>query len=139
MRKGRVLIVDDEIGQYEIMRLYLEPLPLEIQVAEGTAQAIKALSADRFDAILCDFVMDGGGGLEVLRFAQSRGIQTPTIVITGYGDEETVEDCFSAGAFDFLSKPLDRLSLIAVLRRALLRSGLIFEEVNVKLAERFVL
>ncbi len=136
MRKGRVLIVDDEIGQYEIMRLYLEPLPLEIQVAEGTAQAIKALSADRFDAILCDFVMDGGGGLEVLRFAQSQGIQTPTIVITGYGDEETVEECFSAGAFDFLSKPIDRLSLIAVLRRALLRSGLIFEEVNAKPAER---
>ncbi len=138
MRKGRVLIVDDEIGQYEVMRLYLEPLPLEIQVAEGTAQAIKMLSADRFDAVLCDLVMNGGGGIEVLQFVQSRGIQTPMIIITGYGDEETAEECFAAGAFDFVSKPIDRLSLIAVLRRALLRSGLIFDEVGAKPSERSI-
>ncbi len=138
MRKGRVLIVDDEIGQYEVMRLYLEPLPLEIQVAEGTAQAIKMLSADRFDAVLCDLVMNGGGGIEVLQFVQSRGIQTPMIIITGYGDEETAEECFAAGAFDFVSKPIDRLSLIAVLRRALLRSGLLFDETNTKAPERLV-
>ncbi len=138
MRKGRVLIVDDEIGQYEVMRLYLEPLPLEVQVAEGMAQAIKMLSADRFDAVLCDLVMNGGGGIGVLQFVQSRGIQTPMIIITGYGDEETAEECFSAGAFDFISKPIDRLSLIAVLRRALLRSGLIFDEVAAKPSERSV-
>lgn len=138
MRKGRVLIVDDEVGQYEVMRLYLEPLPLEIQVAEGTAQAIKMLSADRFDAVLCDLVMNGGGGIEVLQFVQSRGIQTPMIIITGYGDEETAEECFSAGAFDFVSKPIDRLSLIAVLRRALLRSGLIFDELGTKPSERSI-
>jgi len=136
MRKGRVLIVDDEVGQYEVLRLYLEPLPLELHVAEGTGQAIKMLSADRFDAVLCDLVMNGGGGIEVLRFVQSRGIQTPTIVITGYGDERTAEECFAAGAFDFVAKPIDRLSLLAVLRRALLRSGLIFEEVSAKQPER---
>jgi len=136
MRKGRVLIVDDEIGQYEVLRLYLEPLPLEIHVAEGTGQAIKMLSADRYDAVLCDLVMNGGGGIEVLRFVQSRGIQTPMIVITGYGDEQTADECFAAGAFDFVAKPIDRLSLLAVLRRALLRSGLIFEEVSAKQPER---
>jgi len=136
MRKGRVLIVDDEVGQYEVLRLYLEPLPLEIHVAEGTGQAIKMLTADRFDAVLCDLVMNGGGGLEVLRFVQSRGIQTPMIVITGYGDEQTADECFAAGAFDFVAKPIDRLSLLAVLRRALLRSGLIFEEVSAKQPER---
>ncbi len=138
MRKGRVLIVDDEIGQYEVMRLYLEPLPLEVQVAEGTAQAIKMLSADRFDAVLCDLVMNGGGGIEVLQFVRSRGIQTPMIIITGYGDEETAEECFAAGAFDFVSKPIDRLSFIAVLRRALLRSGLLFDDGNTKAPERLV-
>jgi len=136
MRKGRVLIVDDEVGQYEVLRLYLDPLPLELHVAEGTGQAIKMLSADRYDAVLCDLVMNGGGGIEVLRFVQSRGIQTPMIVITGYGDEQTAEECFAAGAFDFVAKPIDRFSLLAVLRRALLRSGLIFEEVDSRPPER---
>ncbi len=126
--KGRVLVVDDEVGQYEILRLYLESLPIEVLVAEGTAAALKLLGTERYHAILCDLVMAGGGGMEVLRFVKSQGIPTPVLIVTGYGDEETAEECLSAGAFDFVSKPVDRLSLIAVLRRALLRSGLIFDE-----------
>jgi DNA-binding NtrC family response regulator len=58
------------------------------------------------------------------------------IVITGYGDEQTAEECFAAGAFDFVAKPIDRLSLLAVLRRALLRTGLIFEEGDSRAPER---
>ncbi|MFB3817330.1 MAG: sigma-54-dependent transcriptional regulator [Candidatus Methylomirabilales bacterium] len=129
MTKARVLIVDDEQSQYEILRRYLEPYPVEVQVADGTAEALRRLSGERFQAVLCDLVMAQGGGMEVLRFAHSRAIQTPVIIITGYGDEETAEECLTAGAFDFISKPVDRLSLLAVLRRALLRSGLLFEEI----------
>jgi DNA-binding NtrC family response regulator len=102
---------------------------VETQVADGTAAAIRRLSGERFEAVLCDLVMTQGGGMAVLRFMQSRGIRTPVIIITGYGDEETAEECLAAGAFDFISKPVDRLSLLAVLRRALLRSGSPFEEI----------
>ncbi len=129
MSKPRVLIVDDEESQYEILRRYLQAYPVEVEVASGTAQAIERLCAERFQAVLCDLVMAAGGGMAVLRFAQSHGIQTPVIIITGYGDEETAEECLTAGAFDFISKPVDRLSLLAVLRRALLRGGLLFEEI----------
>ena len=136
MPGGQVLIADDEVGQYEILREYLQRLPIEVQVAEGTAAAIKMLSAERFHAVLCDLVMPGGGGREVLRFVRSQGLQTPIIMVTGYGDEESVDECLTAGAFDFISKPVDRLSLISVLRRAMLRSGLIFEEVTTRSVER---
>jgi len=129
MTRARVLIVDDEHSQYEILRRYLEPHPVEVQVADGTAEALRRLGGERFQAVLCDLVMAQGGGMEVLRFVRSRAIPTPVIIITGYGDEETAEECLTAGAFDFISKPVDRLSLLAVLRRALLRSGLLFEEI----------
>ena len=56
----------------------------------------------------------GEGGREVLRYARAHGIQTPVVIITGYGDEETAEECLAAGAFDFVSKPVDRLSLLGV-------------------------
>lgn len=129
MRKGRVLIVDDEVGQCELMRLYLQPLPLEIHVADGTEAAITLLSSqERFHAVFCDLVMPGGGGKEVLRFVRCRGIQTPVIIVTGYGDQESADECIAAGAFDFISKPAERHLLVACLRRALLRSGLIFEQ-----------
>jgi len=130
MPKGRVLIVDDEPGQTEILRGFLHPCPIETKTANSTAAALQLMAAERFHAVLCDLVMEGGGGLEVLRFVRSQGLQTPVIIITGYGDEETAEECLSAGAFDFISKPIDRLSLIAVLRRALVRTGLIFNEVR---------
>ena len=130
MAKGRVLIVDDDASEAKIFRFYLEALPVEVKVASGTAEATALLGSERFHAVLCDLVMDGGGGLEVLRFVQSQGLQIPVIIITGYGNEGTAEECVAAGAFDFVAKPVDRLSLVAVLRRALLRGGLLFEEIT---------
>ena len=136
MSRGRVLIVDDEVEQSELLRLHLESLPINVQVAERAESAIKLLSTERFHAVLCDLVMPGDGGREVLRFVQSQDLQIPVIIITGYSDEETAEECLSAGAFDFVSKPIDHLSLLGVLRRALLRSGLIFEDMTERPVER---
>ncbi len=125
---GRILLVDDEVDQVMILRLHLKDLPLEIAVAEGPAAAIQVLRRQPVHAVVCDLVMPGGGGQEVLRFVRSQGLSVPCIIVTGYGDEETAEECAAAGAFDFISKPVERLALLAVLRRALLRSGLICEE-----------
>ncbi len=130
MARGRVLIVDDDASESKIFRFYLEELPIDVKVANGTAEATTFLGSERFHAVLCDLVMDGGGGLEVLRFVQSQGLQIPVIIITGYGTEGTAEECVAAGAFDFVAKPVDRLSLVAVLRRALLRGGLLFDEIT---------
>ncbi len=128
MPGGRVLLADDQAGQLDILEMYLQGLPLDICRVEGTALALQRLSQERFHAVLCDLLMPGGGGLEVLRFVRSHGLSTPVIILTGYVDEESVEACVAAGAFDFLAKPIDRLAVVAVLRRALLRSGLMFEE-----------
>ncbi len=126
--RGRLLVADDEAGQIEIIRVYLKQFPIDVHMADGTASAIQALTADRFHAVLCDLLMDGGGGLEVLRFVRTQGIQTPVMIMTGYGDSDTAEECLGAGAFDFITKPIERLSLLAVLRRAFLRSGLALAE-----------
>ena len=128
MVRPSVLIVDDEIGHTEILQYYLKDYPLEVQVADGPAVACQRLSRQRFHAVICDLVMPGGGGREVLRFTQCQGLPTPVIIITGYADEESAEECARAGAFDFVAKPVERFTLLAVLRRALLRSGLVFEE-----------
>jgi DNA-binding NtrC family response regulator len=124
----RLLIADDRPDERETFEACFKPLGLEVIGVATAAEAVQRLRAERFHAVLCDLVMAAGGGMEVLRFTRSHGIQTPVIIITGYGDEETAEECLAAGAFDFVSKPVDRLSLLGVLRRALLRSGLLFEE-----------
>ena len=124
MVQGRVLIVDDEAGCCRLLQEHLSGLPLDIQVAYDTGTALRLLSVERFHSVFCDMMMPGGGGKEVLRFVRAQAIQTPITIITGYGDEEIADECFAAGAFDFISKPIRRSALITILRRALLRSGL---------------
>ena len=127
MLLGRALIIDDDPAGQALLRHCLEPLPLEIQVADGPEAATKLLASERYHAVFCDLVTGGGGGLGVLRYLQGQGIHTP-VIITGHEDKGNANECFAAGAFDFISKPFDRDSLIPVLRRAFIRSGLIFEE-----------
>jgi DNA-binding NtrC family response regulator len=136
MPRPRVLVIDDEPCQAEFLKGFLEPLPLDVRISPGTEAAIELLATERFHAVLTDLVMPGGGGTAVLDFVQSQGLQTPVIIVTGYADQESAEECTTAGAFDFISKPVDPLALVAVLRRALLRSGLIFEEITTRPVER---
>ena len=129
MPKGRILIVDDDPEQLELLSSILGSIPFDIQTADSTSAATQALADGRFHAVICDLVMPGGGGAEILHFARRQQIQVPIIILTGYADEEMAEMCTGLGAFDFVAKPVDRLSLVAVLRRALLRSGLVFAEI----------
>jgi DNA-binding NtrC family response regulator len=129
MSRGRILIVDDQPEQLQMISSILRSLPFEIQTADSTSAATEWLARERFHAALCDLVMPGGGGAEILHFVRQHRIQTPIIILTGYAGADIAEMCMGLGAFDFVAKPFDRLSLIAVLRRALLRSGLMFEEI----------
>jgi DNA-binding NtrC family response regulator len=129
MSKGRLLIVDDDPEQLELLSAILNAVPIEIETADSTPAATRALAGARYHAAICDLVMPAGGGAEILHFTRQHGIQTPIIILTAYADAHIAEVCAGLGAFDFVAKPVDRLSLVAVLRRALLRSGLIFEEI----------
>jgi len=128
MPDRHVLLVEDEPGQVEILRSALRGVPVKLHAAASVAAAIEALRRQRFDVVLCDLVMPGGGGMEVLGAVRRLNLPTPVIIVTGYGDEESLAECVTAGAFDFISKPVERLTLRAVLCRALLRSGLICTE-----------
>ena len=127
MALGRALIIEDNPAEQELFRRCLEPLPLDIQVADGRASATKLLATERFDAVLCDLSTDGGRGLEVLRFIQGHGIHTP-VIVTANADEGNANELRAAGAFEFIAKPFDRHALTQVVRRAFLRNWLLFKE-----------
>jgi len=124
MSGGRLLIVEDDLSQAEGLRQALKALPVEVQVRPSAAAACQRLQQQPpVHAVLCDLVRPGGGGLAVLQFLRSQGGVTPVILVTG--DEANATACLTAGAFDCVSKPVERAELLAVVRRALLRSGLL--------------
>ena len=124
-QKKKILIVDDEASEAKIFRFYLEALPVDAKVAHSTAEATSLLSSERFHAVLCDLVVEGGGGLEVLRFVQSQGLQIPVIIITAFGSVETAVAAMKAGAYDYVTKPIDYDALVLVVHRAMERQNLI--------------
>ena len=113
MAKPTVLIVDDEPDLVELVTLTLERMNLATASAGNLAAARELLSQRRFDLCLTDMRLPDGDGLDLVAWIEEQLPQLPVAVITAHGNIETAVRALKAGAFDFVSKPLD----LGVLRR----------------------
>jgi DNA-binding NtrC family response regulator len=125
---GRILIVQGEANESDVLRLSPKSLRLQVATATGAEAAIKKLEQERFHAIISSLGMADGKAKEILRYLKGRGIETPVIIIADRGDFSVAEEYHAAGAFDFMVLPMDHYVLTSVIRRALLRSGLMFPD-----------
>ncbi|MBI2619649.1 MAG: sigma-54-dependent Fis family transcriptional regulator [Ignavibacteriales bacterium] len=128
-----ILVVDDEKSIRDSIKMILEYEGYAIQFAENGQQALQKLGAEIVDAVLLDVKMAGMDGLEVLQKVKEKKSEMPVIMISGHGTIETAVEATKLGAFDFLSKPLDRDKLIITVRNALQQARLVDE--NRKLQE----
>jgi DNA-binding NtrC family response regulator len=127
MPRGRLLVVQDEAKDSEALRLHLKSVPVNVDTANGIEAAVEILGEKRFHAIIVE-VGSGDAVREILRFMRARKIETPAVIIVDRGDLNLAEEYHAAGAFEFMVNPIDRYVFLRVIRRALLRSGLIFPE-----------
>src|SRR2546425_8322066 len=116
----RVLVVDDELGPREALRMLLKPA-YHIQTAENGRAALDALEWFRPDVVIMDIKMPEIDGLELLQRVKTADRTIEVIMITAYASLETVKHALTNGAFEYLIKPFARQDLEAVVRRALLR------------------
>ena len=119
MVKGQVLIVDDEPDIRELLELTLGRMNLETRAAENLGEAHELLEQFSFDLCLTDMRLPDGNGIDLVRHIQNRHPQVPVAVITAHGNMETAIAALKAGAFDFVSKPLDINDLRNIVRSAL--------------------
>jgi two-component system response regulator PilR (NtrC family) len=113
MAKPTVLIVDDEPDLVELVTLTLERMHLATAAAGNLAAARALLNERRFELCLTDMRLPDGDGLDLVAWIEQHQPQLPVAVITAHGNVETAVRALKAGAFDFVSKPLD----LGVLRR----------------------
>jgi two-component system response regulator PilR (NtrC family) len=113
MDKPIVLIVDDEPDLVELVALTLARMNLATESAADLAAARRALGARRYDLCLTDMRLPDGDGLDLVAWIQAQQLAVPVAVITAHGNVETAVRALKAGAFDFVSKPLD----LGVLRK----------------------
>ena len=121
MSQGGVLIVDDDLALLQALpralRLHMGGVPVE--TANSAAAALERIAARDYDAIVTDIKMPGMDGLALLAEIRTRRPDTPTLMITGHGENDLVVGALRGGACDFIHKPIDRDYLVAALHRAM--------------------
>ncbi|MEM1417356.1 MAG: sigma-54 dependent transcriptional regulator, partial [Myxococcota bacterium] len=127
--EGRVLVVDDERGLREMLRVLLGRAGLDVTVAESVKASLARLqeAPKPYDAVVTDLLMPDGSGMDVLRGARSRSPETQVVLITAYAATERAVEAMRDGAYDFLEKPFKNDVLLATLEKALEKRRLLGE------------
>ena len=116
--KPHILVVDDEMGPRESLKMILHPY-YNVHVAERGGQAIELLSRYPVDLVTLDLKMPGLTGINVLEKIKQYDPDIEAIIITGYGSLDTAIEGLRLGAFDYISKPFDVNHILALVRRGL--------------------
>jgi DNA-binding NtrC family response regulator len=125
--RGRILVVDDEPRQREIIQLILEGEGFEVVEAATSRHALQALRAQSFDLVLTDLKMPDMNGIALLQEMVQAQPGLCVILMTAHGTIDSAVDAMRKGAFDYLAKPLEREVLLLVVQRAMERSQLVRE------------
>jgi PAS domain S-box-containing protein len=116
----RILVVDDEMGPRESLRMLLKP-SYQIATADSGRGALEQIPTFHPDLVIMDIKMPEMDGLEVLRRIKHSDPSIEVVMITAYASLETVKTALTYGAFEYLIKPFSRKDLEDCVRRAVLR------------------
>src|SRR3989475_5721289 len=118
--KPHILVVDDEMGPRESLKMILYPY-YNVHTADRGAQAVEMLKQVPVDLVTVDLKMPGFSGINVLEKVKQYDPDIEAIIITGYGSLDTAIEGLRLGAFDYISKPFDVNHILSLVRRGLER------------------
>lgn len=115
----RLLVVDDEPDLRTLYEMTLLREGFSLDSAGTVEDALALLESRRYDAVITDMRLPDGTGLDILRWLEQQGRGERAIVITAYGSPENAVEALKAGAFDYLTKPVDLRQFRMVVASAL--------------------
>ena len=126
--KPRILVVDDEPPQLEILRLILGSEGYEAVTAASGRGALAALRRQPFDVVLTDLKMPDLSGIALLEQILREQPGACVVLMTAHGTIDSAVEAMRKGAFDYLTKPVDREVLLLAVSRAVERTRLVERE-----------
>jgi DNA-binding NtrC family response regulator len=117
--EGRVLIVEDDPAQREMLVGFLRDLGVETEEAENGRRAIDLLDSQPIDLVVTDLRMPGMEGSELLKEIKSQNPEVGVVLVTAFGTVQGAVEALKAGACNYLLKPLDLDEVEQVIRRCL--------------------
>ena len=103
---GKILIIDDEKDNTEIIKDILEDVNYTTVLARSAIEAKAIVAVNSFDLILMDVWMPGQDGISLLSEWHSEGFSTPIVMMSGHAEPSDIVRAMKLGATDFLKKPL---------------------------------
>ncbi len=131
--QARILIVDDEEAQRQIIHDILSRARYEVFQAASVKEAFSRIQDDELDLVVTDYRLEDGNGMDVLLEVKRDAPETEVIIMTAYGSIEDAVEAMRKGAHDYVTKPLDKGTLLASVSRALEHKQL--REENLQLRE----
>ncbi len=129
MAEGHILIVDDDISIRKTLERTLRNHGYKVQTAATGKQALEMYRSVNPDLVILDMLLPDMHGLEIAQVILQQATYIPIILISGYAEISDAVKATKMGAYDFLTKPLDRNRLLITVRNALMKS-LLEREVN---------
>jgi len=127
MKHKSILVVDDDESLRRVTQLQLQEAGYEVLTAPNGTEALAMIETDTPDLVITDMKMPGMSGLELLEKIRKLYPQTTVLVVTAFGTIQTAVEAMKAGAYDYITKPIDYEELVLVVNRAMEHHRLIDE------------
>lgn len=139
MKKENILVVDDERGQRDILKTILSGEGYDVVAASNGREAVKAIHEGVFDVILTDLKMPDRDGIQVMTEILKENPNVSVVIMTAHGTIDSAIEAMKLGAFDYLTKPLEREELLVVVKKAVEKMRLLKENILLRelLDEKF--
>src|SRR5882672_815729 len=127
-----VLVVDDERSNVESLEKIFVKEGMRVLTAHDAKHALEQVRTHRVHVVLTDLMMPGTTGLELLRAIKQVSPEVEVVLMTAYGSVEAAVSAMREGAYDFVEKPLKRLTIVKSVRKAAERQKLVAENRSLK-------
>jgi len=127
-----ILVVDDEPLQRGILKTILDSEGYETYIAASGKEALAIAKKIHPEIILTDLKMEGMDGIELLEAIPKEPFEPSIIIITAHGTISSAVEAVKKGAFDYLTKPIDKDTLLLIIRRAVERASLLKENIHLQ-------
>jgi DNA-binding NtrC family response regulator len=116
----RILVVDDEPNMLRLLKtILMDKTGYEVTTTNNPLEVSKLLQEDHYDLVITDLKMPLVDGIDLIGIVKNIDAAMPIIVITAYGTIETAEEAIQKGAYDFITKPFRKETILITIKRAL--------------------
>lgn len=119
VKMDHILVIDDELETCEMLKDILGDAGYSVSIAVSGREGLNLIRQKAPNLIVCDVIMEGMGGIEVLTELKSMDLKSPVIMISGYGTQDMVVHALELGAIDFIAKPFKPKNIVEIIKRSL--------------------